>query len=93
MEIYLAKLSDSETVILQKGEIKPNDCFVEDERNNIYENSGKPIFNTILRCKKIENGWICPFDDDFGKALNPDWCYRILACSYQFDDVPKLIVL
>lgn len=79
--------------ITSNEEIKVEDYFLADNRDNISENNGNPLW-VLCKCTKVNNDWLfCNELKEIG--LNPDWSKKIIATtdssiSIMGKDYPKL---
>lgn len=64
--------------LITDEEIKEGNWFLSDERNNIHENNGTPIW-VLLQCTSVENGWINTKTKGIG--YNPSWTRKIVAST------------
>jgi hypothetical protein len=59
--------------------IKEGNWILSDERDNIFQNEGKPIWK-LEQVEKITNEWLFVFGRPH-EGLNPDWCKKVIATT------------
>lgn len=72
---------------LSDEEIKEGDWFLTDDRLNIYENNGIPIWE-LHKCTSITNKWI-KADNDDSIGYNPNWSKKINASTDKSLNLPE----
>ena len=65
--------------VVSTDTIKVGDWFLNDDRDSVRANDGKPIW-VLYKCTSIENGWL--YGNNFqGIGHNPDWSRKVIASN------------
>ena len=76
-------------ILTSDEEIKEGNLILSDERDNIQQNNGNPIWK-LEKVEKTENKWIFVTGRP-DEGLNPDWCKKVIAQQSQiiFSELTK----